>query len=167
MLWSGWGNDNSIRWLLTHVYNLQDQNEFTLPITSKANSNRVLSECKELQFSQKNKWTCVWKAALVFDCVSLLCSQRREQIFEPPFCSYHFKRLSLLLALSHWSTSNFLLKATAKSLSNLPSSLLFFMQSKYILEYVFQDGSPDLSLLLVLSLLSALPNPSDLLTKGG
>lgn len=58
-----WGDDNSIRWRLTLcVYNLKDQN--TLPITSKANSNHLLSESKDLVLSKIDfclkSSSCVW-----------------------------------------------------------------------------------------------------------
>lgn len=63
--------------------NSRDQN--TLPVTNKANSNHLLSESKDLKFSQK--------LSLVFDFDTHFYSlgrQRKKKIFEPPFCGHIF-----------------------------------------------------------------------------
>lgn len=156
------------------VYRTEDQN--TLPVvTSKAKSKHLLSETNDLQLSQK-KIPLLKKqfSYLTLIHISTVGGVRDRNWYLSLYSVVINSKAVSSVGTEPWNHFQFPVEGHSKVLIYFPGSglaLLFvFMQLNCRLKYISESCETDLlafSLSLVLSLLFALPNPSDLLTKGG
>lgn len=148
--------------------NSRDQN--TLPVTNKANSNHLLSESKDLKFSQK--------LSLVFDFDTHFYSlgrQRKKKIFEPPFCGHIFWKAVSSVGTEPLKHFQFPAEGHCKVFIYLTDSLALLAlfcytahcRSKYILKMYFKTDLPIFPSCSCFLCILLFPFTSDLLTRGG